>query len=112
MKWAERLALDESVGERGGLGADQDAARRRFGLQPGGEVGRLADDARDARPRAHQFLRHHHESGVNAYASLECRNRVALDVGIQMSQPLKELQCGPYRAPGVALLGARVADID
>ena len=100
---AQAGAVEQPADQPLRAGADDDAIRRRLGLQPGGQVRRLADDIDLAR----LALADHHLAGCNseAHAKRDVAERA------QLRHVAHDAEGGADGALGIVLVPLRIAEI-
>ena len=86
---------------------DDDRVRLGQGLQPGGEVRRLADDRLLLRRTLADQIADDHQPGGDADPRFECGG-----FDIEASDSVDDVQPRPDRPLGIVLMRARVAEID
>ena len=98
-----RAQANRALDEPAGLRADDDAARRRRGLEPGGRVDGVAGDE----PVAGDTVDARDLAGVDADPELEADTEVVLELAVQLGHRVAHLDGRAHRAERVVLVQHR-----
>ena len=104
---AEIAVLEEIADQPARAGGDDDRVRLGQGLQPGGEVRRLADDRLLLRRAFADQIADDHQPGGDADAGLQLDG-----FDIEAADGVDHAQPRPDRPLGIVLMRSRVAEID